>query len=128
MPTVTSQYATASIRGQIERALRELGKAPDSLTASDLAPLEHFYTLGQRAARALAELAGITAKDRVLNAGGGIGGTARFLADHIGCNVISIDLTGEYCDVARLLDAAVGLDHLIEVLPGRCAGSTVCRR
>jgi SAM-dependent methyltransferase len=33
----------------------------------------------------------------------------------IGCNVVSIDLTGEYCDVARWLDAAVGLDHLIEV-------------
>jgi sarcosine/dimethylglycine N-methyltransferase len=51
----------------------------------------------------------------VLDAGGGVGGTARLLADQIGCSVASIDLTPEYCEVARWLNAAVGLDHLIEV-------------
>jgi SAM-dependent methyltransferase len=112
---VASQYATGTVRERIERALHEAGKAIDGIATSDLAPIEHFHTLGQRATEALDELAAITADDRVLDAGGGIGGTARFLADRIGCRVTSIDITPEYCDVARWLNAAVGLDDLIDV-------------
>jgi sarcosine/dimethylglycine N-methyltransferase len=116
--TATSQYATGASRERIERGLRDAGKALDDLVAADLVPLEQFHTLGARATEALVELAAITADDRVLDAGGGIGGTARLLADRIGCRVTSIDLTREYCDVARWLNAAVGLDHLIDVQEG----------
>lgn len=115
MPTATSQYATGTTRERIEHALRGAGIELDSLVPSDLTPMDHFHTLGLRATTELAELAAISAKDRVLDAGGGIGGTARLLADHIGCHVTSIDLTSEYCEVARWLNAAVGLDHLIDV-------------
>lgn len=115
MPTATSQYATGATRERIEHALHGAGIELDSLVPSDLTPLEHFHTLGVRATMELAELAAISAKDRVLDAGGSIGGTARFLADRIGCHVTSIDLTPEYCEVARWLNAAVGLDHLVDV-------------
>jgi len=114
----TSQYATGSARERIERALHEAGKAVDSLVAADLAQIEHFHTLGLRATESLTQLAAITAEDSVLDAGSGIGGTARFLAGHIGCRVTSIDLTPEYCEVARWLNGAVGLDDLIDVREG----------
>ena len=115
MTTTGNQYATGNARRLIESALREAGKDPGSLTAHDLAGLGHFHTLGLPATRELAELAGITAHDRVLDAGGGIGGTARFLAEQIGCHVTTVDVTPEYCDVSRWLNAAVGLSRLIDV-------------
>lgn len=114
----TSQYATGGASDRIERALRDAGREPDRLVAADLAPLEHFHTLGPRATESLRELAAITAEDRVLDAGGGIGGTARLLAGRVGCRVTSIDLTAEFCDVARRLNAAVGLDEAIDVHEG----------
>jgi sarcosine/dimethylglycine N-methyltransferase len=86
----------------------------DGLVASNLAPIEHFHTLGQRATEALAERAAITTDNRVLDAGGGIGGTARLPAGQIGCRVSSIDLTTEYCDLARWLNTAVGLNDLTD--------------
>jgi sarcosine/dimethylglycine N-methyltransferase len=116
--SATSQYATGSARERIERALQATGKSVDSLNENDLAPIEHFHTLGLHATESLVELAGVTAQDRVLDAGGGIGGTARLLARQIGCRVTSIDLTREYCDVSRWLNAAVGLDDLIDVHEG----------
>jgi sarcosine/dimethylglycine N-methyltransferase len=114
----TSPYATGSARERIERALEHAGKTLDRLVTSDLAPIEHLHTLGQRAIRALAQLAAISANDKVLDAGGGVGGTARFLAGQIGCHVTSIDVTREYCEVARWLNVAVGLDDLIDVHEG----------
>lgn len=115
MSTTSNQYATGNARRLIESALRETGKDPGNLTAHDLVGLGHFHTLGLPATRELAVLAGITADDRVLDAGGGIGGTARFLVEQIGCHVTTVDVTPEYCDVARWLNAAVGLSRLIDV-------------
>jgi sarcosine/dimethylglycine N-methyltransferase len=115
MQTTSHQYATGSTRERIERALLDAGKDPSNLAPADLAALEDFHTLGRLATAGLVELAAISAGDRVLDAGGGIGGTARFLADSIGCHVTSVDITAEYCDVARWLNGAVGLDTLIDV-------------
>jgi sarcosine/dimethylglycine N-methyltransferase len=74
--------------------------------------------MGRIATGQLAELASITAADHVLDAGSGIGGTARFLAGRYGCRVSAIDLTAEYCEVARWLNELTGLDELISVRPG----------
>ena len=112
---IASQYATGATRHRIERALAAAGKSPDALTQTELAPLEDFHVLGRLATAALAELAGIGAQDRVLDAGAGLGGTARFLAGTYGCRVTSVDLTAEYCETSRWLNAAVGLDDRISV-------------
>jgi len=80
--------------------------------------LEDFHTLGRLATSALIELAGVTAADRVLDAGSGIGGTARYLASTVGCRVSSVDLTPEYCATAQWLNSLVGLTDLIDVREG----------
>jgi sarcosine/dimethylglycine N-methyltransferase len=54
----------------------------------------------------------------VLDAGSGIGGTARFLADVYHCHVTAIDLTEEYCATARWLNDLVGLTDRISVRQG----------
>jgi SAM-dependent methyltransferase len=114
-PTLDRPYATGLTHSNIDRALAEAGKPADTLQASDLAMLEDFHTLGRFATAALIDLAQITATDRVLDAGTGIGGTARMIAAERGAHVTAVDLTSEYCEVAAWLNEVVGLDEMIEV-------------
>jgi SAM-dependent methyltransferase len=116
--TLNAQYATGLTRQNIEQALIAAGKDPGHLQPADLGMLEHFHTMGPIATSQLAELAGITSDDHVLDAGGGIGGTARFLVRQYGCQVTSIDLTEEYCDTARWLNQLTGLADRISVRQG----------
>lgn len=113
--SIDQPYATGLTRSNIERALVEAGKDPRSLQVSDLAMLEDFHSLGRLATAALVELAQIDAADRVLDAGSGIGGTARLIAAQRGARVTAVDLTPEYGEVAGWLNDAVGLDDLVEV-------------
>ncbi len=113
--TIEQSYATGLTRSKIEQALAQAGKHIDALHPSDLATLEDFHTLGRFATAALIDLAEITAADRVLDAGSGIGGTARLIAAERGARVTAVDLTPEYCEVAEWLDDAVGLGDMIDV-------------
>ena len=90
----------------------------NDLQPGDLAALEDFHTMGRIATSQLAELAEIERSDEVLDAGSGVGGAARYLADQFGCRVTSVDLTGEYCDTSRWLNQLVGLDGHISVHHG----------
>jgi sarcosine/dimethylglycine N-methyltransferase len=115
---IDAQYATGLSRENIEQALTAAGKDVDDLQPADLGQLEDFHTMGRIATSQLAALAEITGEDKVLDAGSGIGGTARFLADTCGCRVTAIDLTAEYCETARWLNRLVGLDDKISVRQG----------
>jgi sarcosine/dimethylglycine N-methyltransferase len=105
-------YATGLTRSNIEQALAEDGK---QIQASDLALLEDFHSLGRLATAALIDLAQIGEGDRVLDAGTGIGGTARLIAAERGARVTAVDLTPEYCETASWLNDVVGLGDRIEV-------------
>jgi sarcosine/dimethylglycine N-methyltransferase len=109
------QYATGLSRRNIEKALIAAGKDTAHLAPADLGTLEDFHTMGRIATGQLAELAAITGADRVLDAGAGIGGTARFLAAQYGCQVTAVDLTSEYCETAEWLNQLTGLDQAITV-------------
>jgi SAM-dependent methyltransferase len=113
--TIQGQYSTGLSRNNIERALRSAGKDLDRLAPADLALLEDFHTMGRLATAQLVDLAQISGDSRVLDAGSGIGGTARYVADRYGCDVTAVDLTDEYCETNRWLNRLVGLDGLISV-------------
>jgi sarcosine/dimethylglycine N-methyltransferase len=113
--TIDTQYATGKSRRDIERALVAAGLELASLQPADLAPLEDFHTMGRIATSQLVEMLRITGQDHVLDAGSGIGGTSRFLANRCGCRVTAVDFTDEYCETARWLDRLVGLDDRISV-------------
>ena len=115
---IDAQYSTGLSRRNIEQALITAGKDLGHLQPADLGPLEDFHTLGRIATSQLAELAKITSEDAVLDAGSGIGGTARFLADQYRCRVTAIDLTEEYCETARWLNQLTRLDDRISVRQG----------
>ena len=112
---IDAQYSTGASRRNIERALVAAGLGLDHLGPADLGLLEDFHTMGRYATSQLVDLLGITTEDEVLDAGSGIGGTARFVADRCRCRVTAVDLTDEYCETARWLNRLVGLDELISV-------------
>jgi SAM-dependent methyltransferase len=113
--TIKTQYSTGLSRHNIEQALVAAGKDLDHLVPADLGLLEDFHTMGRIATGQLVDLAGITSADEVLDAGSGIGGTARFVADRYGNHVTAVDLTDEYCDTNGWLNRLVGLDGRISV-------------
>ena len=110
---IETQYSTGVSRQAIEQALVAAGKDLGHLLPEDLALLEDFHTMGRIATAQLADLVEITPGDEVLDAGSGIGGTARYLAGRSGCHVVAVDLTKEYCETARWLNQLAGLDDRI---------------
>ncbi len=116
--SLDQQYATGLSRRRIEEALVAAGLDLDDLQRGDLAAFEDFHTMGRIATLQLAALAEIERRDEVLDAGSGLGGTARYLADQFGCRVTALDLTAEYCDTSRWLNQLVGLDGCISVHHG----------
>ena len=86
-PQIQSQYSTGLSRpAHIEQAAHRRRQGPHA-TCSPCRTRARSRTstrMGRSATRQLADLAGITtSQDEVLDAGSGIGGTARFLADHL---------------------------------------------
>jgi sarcosine/dimethylglycine N-methyltransferase len=114
----TAQYAVGGVRERIDTALRQAGKDFGALTAADFVTFEDFHSLGRVGTTSLLAAAQAASTDHVLDAGSGIGGTARLLATEYGCRVTAIDLTAEYCDTARWLNGLVNLEDRIEVIEG----------
>jgi sarcosine/dimethylglycine N-methyltransferase len=110
---IETQYSTGASRPAIEQALVAAGKDLGHLRPEDLALLEDFHTMGRIATTQLADLVDITPDDEVLDAGSGIGGTARYIAERSRCHVVAVDLTEEYCATARWLNQLAGLDDRI---------------
>jgi sarcosine/dimethylglycine N-methyltransferase len=115
IPQIDAQYSTGVSRRGIEQALIAAGKDLGHLAPADLWLLEDFHTMGRIATTQLVDLSAITNESEVLDAGTGIGGTARFVADRCHCRVTAVDLTEEYCETAGWLNRLVGLDDWITV-------------
>jgi cyclopropane fatty-acyl-phospholipid synthase-like methyltransferase len=62
----------------------------------------------------MAEAADISAKDKVLDAGCGIGGSSIFLATTIGCSVTGITLSDRQVQQAAINAKQKGVDHLVD--------------
>src|ERR1700757_979446 len=112
---INAQYSTGLSQRNIEHALKNSGLDLDHLQPADLGMLEDFHTMGRYATSQLVDLIAISSGDDVLDAGSGVGGTARYVADRCGCKVTAVDLTEEYCETARWLNRLVGLDEHINV-------------
>lgn len=103
---------------RIDEAFQQDGRDPGRVTLDDLVAIDEFHMGGREATAKLAELAGVGSEDHVLDVGSGLGGPARFLAASCGCRVTGIDLTAEYCEVARVLTERVGLRDRVRFQQG----------
>jgi ubiquinone/menaquinone biosynthesis C-methylase UbiE len=109
MNDVSSHYSRGDLLSRLNAALAADGADPEHPTVDALAPYDHFHGRGLEATVELADLMPATAADHVLDIGSGIGGPARYVATRFGCRVTGIDLTAEFCDVARHLTTLAGL-------------------
>jgi SAM-dependent methyltransferase len=100
---VSDHYGRADLQEAIIAGLRQAGVDLDAVTPDDLAGVDQFHIGGKAATLDLARRAGLQATARVLDVGGGIGGTARTLAAKYGCAVTVLDLTEAYCRVGERL-------------------------
>jgi MPBQ/MSBQ methyltransferase len=110
---VEQHYGRGRILDSIIAALRETGKDLARLKPEDLAPVDEFHVRGREATVELARRAALKPSSHVLDVGCGLGGSARYLAAEHQCQVIGIDLTQEYVDVANALAGMVGLSDKV---------------
>lgn len=106
---MAEHFAPPDLRDRVAAVLERAGKDASNTTVEELAGLDQWHVEGLVPTRRLAELAGVTRADAVLDAGCGMGGPARYLAQTYGCTVRGIDMTPPYLETAELLNALTGL-------------------
>jgi ubiquinone/menaquinone biosynthesis C-methylase UbiE len=110
---VLTHYNRGNLLSRLNEALMEDGFDPDHPSMEALAPYDQFHGRGLEATLEIAELIQASPADHILDIGSGIGGPARYFANRFGCRVTGIDLTPEFCDVARHLTRLLDLEDRI---------------
>ena len=110
---INKHYGISGILDSILKGLESSGKKLDSLKPEDLAPIDEFHTRGKDSTVEIANLAQLQPHHNVLDVGCGLGGSARYIAEKYGCNVIGIDLTEQYIDVANKLTERVKMSDKV---------------
>ena len=111
---ITAHYSRGNLLDRLNAALRDDGVDPSRPDIETLAPYDHFHGRGSEATREMADSLQIDAADHILDIGSGIGGPARYLAQRFSCRVTGIDLTAEFCQVARHLTRLLRMDDKVE--------------
>ncbi len=110
---IEEKVASHYTRGDVtERILASLGlqdAALGSVPIDALFPVDQLHHGGVGLTERMASAAGVRSGMKVLDAGSGIGGSARFLVDRFDCEVDAIDLSEEFVRTADDLDKLVGL-------------------
>ena len=110
---IGNHYGWSGLMEAIEAELRDHEIDPEHVTVDQLAPVDNYHAYRLAGTLALAAAVDISAADRVLDVGGGIGGPARQLAMRFGCHVTVVDLTAEYCAVGEQLTVWTGLSDRV---------------
>jgi len=106
----------AALLARVDSLIDAMGDAPR--TSARLATLDQFHVGGLAATAEFARRIGIQPGARVLDAGCGLGGPARYLAETHGCPVTGVDLTPSYVAMANRLTRHAGLSDLVHCQVG----------
>jgi len=102
--SINDHYGQPDLSGKIRQAFDRLGIAPEEVTREDLANLDEIHIRGLEATLELCKLA--------------VGGPARTLAAEFGCEVVGLEIVGEFCHAAEMLTEWVGLVDLVSFHEG----------
>lgn len=121
---VASHYQHGHLLRTLEHAISQLGKMPDEITVADLAPVDEFHVGGRIATEHLLDQLDIAPQQHLLDIGCGLGGAARFVAQHYRTHVTGIDLTDEYITTGNTLSRWTGMDEYVTLHQGDATDST----
>jgi SAM-dependent methyltransferase len=110
---IARHYSRGDLLSRLNAALIADGVNPEQPTIEALAPYDQFHGRGLEATMEIAAMLPARPSDHILDIGSGIGGPARYVASRFGCRVTGIDLTAEFCDVARHLTGLLHLDNRV---------------
>jgi len=110
---ITAHYSRGDLLRRLNAALRDDGVDPFRPDTESLAPYDQFHGRGLEATQEMAESLAIAATDHILDVGSGIGGPARYLTRRFSCRITGIDLTPEFCEVARHLSGLLKMEDAV---------------
>ena len=105
---VKTHYTRPELGKKIRQALEKAGKNPKQIHLRDLAPVDQLHTGGAPATLELMQHAGLDKGMTILDAGCGIGGTSRLLAQNFDLVVHGIDLSKDFIETASMLNQWCG--------------------
>ncbi len=123
---VKDHYNSDNLTKKIKTALLNAGKEisgltpglTPGLTTRDLSSIDQLHTGGAKASLDLIGKINLSERSLVLDAGCGIGGSSRMLAEKSGCKVLGIDLADQFIDAAQFLTKETGLESQITFQQG----------
>ena len=116
--SIAEHWGGRDVFAVIVSGLERSSKSLDSLTAEDLAPVDHFHARGFPATVELGDRLPARAGDHLLDIGCGLGGPARYFAQRFDCKVTGIDITEPFVEAATKLTALLGLGDRVAVEHG----------
>ena len=116
--TIQMHYAVNDLADRILSALEAAGHDTSNLTVEMLHLVDQLHGGGLNSTIAQADMVNIGKDTRVFDAGCGVGGSSRYLAQTFGCQIKAIDLTPEYVETAVHFNKLCGLEDRISVSQG----------
>jgi sarcosine/dimethylglycine N-methyltransferase len=102
----------------VARVTRALEGMAEPVSSAQLAGFDQFHVRGLAATADLGALLSLGRNSVVLDAGSGLGGPSRYMAEAFGCSVMGIDLTPSYVAVSKLLAERTGLAGRVDYATG----------
>ena len=114
--------AANDLKDRIVSALKQAGKDIQNLEIKDLSIIDQLHTGGHLATIEIVKRAGLNPDAKILDAGCGIGGSSRLLANEFQLKVTGIDIVDEFIQTAGFLTDLVAknynLNNLVEFNQG----------
>ncbi|WP_041279236.1 class I SAM-dependent methyltransferase [Desulfobacula toluolica] len=115
---IKDHYNSDNLTQKIETALIKAKKELSPIGLKELSPIDQLHTGGARATIDLFKKASLNSNALLLDAGCGIGGSSRLLAQQFNCRVIGVDLADQFINAANFLTRITGLENSVSFQQG----------
>jgi MPBQ/MSBQ methyltransferase len=115
---IPAYYHRDDIVGTLRTVLAETGRTPDGMHVEDFAGFDQIHLRGLAATLDLLQLAQLKHGERMLDLGGGLGGSARVAATRTGCQVTVVDVTPAFCAAGEEITRWLHLEERVHFLVG----------